>query len=144
MWSIFHLFTLPSSFSLSECSSIQREDARAPPGVSLLLLHPSPTQRRHSWKERRSATLFILWFPNWEQLMCVCSGMPRKSRTMKTNLDHLEMINSECSDISRWSWFRLAGQRHNWKAQDGETGEDVEPRYHHLLLRFSVNGPFSK
>ncbi|KAG7483015.1 hypothetical protein JOB18_036518 [Solea senegalensis] len=28
--------------------SIQREDARAPPGVSLLLLHPSSAQRSHS------------------------------------------------------------------------------------------------
>lgn len=46
------------SSSVPACSSIQREDARAPPGVSLLLLHPSWTQRLHGRREGRSATLF--------------------------------------------------------------------------------------
>lgn len=62
VWLNRHIFMAQLQFfffSVPECSSIQREDARAPPGVSLLLLHPPPTQRRHSRQEGRSAALWV-------------------------------------------------------------------------------------
>lgn len=43
------------TFISSESSSLQREDATAPPGVYLLLLHPPWTQGDHGRQDRRSA-----------------------------------------------------------------------------------------
>ncbi len=57
---------------LSECFSIQREDARAPLGVSLLLLHPSRTQRYYIRQEGRLASFFNpreIHFPTEQHLL---------------------------------------------------------------------------